>query len=193
MNRKSITKEVALEMHKEYETGVSRDEIGAKYGFGGMGVYCAFRRFGLKTRSPKDAGKFTAEKMKGDNHWRRKNPSAISDRAYRSQRIVDEDGTVHKRRTHVIVMENHLGRRLEKGEVVHHKNGDRHDNRLENLELMGRGKHTQHEQLLARKNDPQKFIRKRGEGGRYLPEPNLPWSAYNPEGLMPPSLRKVKL
>lgn len=36
---------------------------------------------------------------------------------------------------HRVVMSEHLGRRLRKGEVVHHKNHDRADNRLKNLSL----------------------------------------------------------
>jgi len=38
-------------------------------------------------------------------------------------------------REHILIMEAHIGRRLVKGEEVHHKNGVRNDNRLENLEL----------------------------------------------------------
>ncbi len=37
---------------------------------------------------------------------------------------------------HILVMEKSIGRLLEKDEVVHHKNHNRADNRIENLQLM---------------------------------------------------------
>jgi hypothetical protein len=50
---------------------------------------------------------------------------------------LDSNGYVMigNQRQHVLVMEQHLGRKLLPGETVHHKYGQRDDNRIERLEL----------------------------------------------------------
>lgn len=42
---------------------------------------------------------------------------------------------------HILIMENVIGRHLEKGEVIHHINRIRDDNRVENLQLMTVSEH----------------------------------------------------
>ncbi len=62
---------------------------------------------------------------------------------------------------HVMVMELHLGRALRPGERVHHINGVKHDNRIENLEIVDHSKHSsEHNKELVK-------TRKRDSKGRF--------------------------
>lgn len=95
------------------------------------------------------AGKVAAGKRNqvGDRHPRWKGGRIVNQFAYVEVKLshdspyfamAGKDGYVYE---HRLVMAQHLGRCLVKAEEVHHVNGDKHDNRIENLELNGKSEH----------------------------------------------------
>lgn len=52
---------------------------------------------------------------------------------------IDRDGKHYNE--HRYIMEQHLGRKLKRNEYVHHINGNKRDNRLENLQIMSPAEH----------------------------------------------------
>ena len=53
-----------------------------------------------------------------------------------------QDGRKRVKHLHRILMEEHLGRKLEPWELVHHKDGDKLNNAIKNLQVMTFAEHT---------------------------------------------------
>ena len=74
-----------------------------------------------------------------------------------------------KRDIHRIIMEEHIGRKLSRYEVVHHINGNIHDNRLENLRMMSLSEHSKMHRIGSTKSDEAKKKLSITNTGRQLP------------------------
>lgn len=107
----------------DYPTTDKQREVWRQIGFNGKGKHLSF-----ETRKKISE----ARKVKGVGHSKHRADGYVSV-YYPSHPMATKDGFVME---HHLVMEKHIGRHIEKDEVVHHINGIRDDNRLENLQLM---------------------------------------------------------
>lgn len=116
-----------------YESGLSLADVGRRFGVTRQSVYSALKRRGVALRPQL--------RMGAENHFYRGGPEVcgyVTERGY--VKVRTEDG--RKVFKHRYVMEQSLGRKLQADEDVHHKNGDKSDNRSENLEVIPHGKHS---------------------------------------------------
>lgn len=78
-----------------------------------------------------------ARKIHGQGHRKKRTDGYIA-LYYPDYPSSNSEGYVME---HVYIMEQHLGRFLTDKEIVHHKNFDRADNRIENLQVMTQSEH----------------------------------------------------
>jgi hypothetical protein len=70
-------------------------------------------------------------------------------------------GSGSRQLEHRFIMEKHLGRKLLKEEHIHHKNGVRNDNNIDNLELISNGTHIRlhNKDFIYERNDLGRFTK----------------------------------
>lgn len=118
-------------------TFVNRPMAGAKSAKDNR--YCTYQCRWSAARTRDEYGRYLTDEgyVVLDKRWSTKEPSrGLNDSGYVRLNL-RRDGRVLEHRH---VMEQHLGRELLPDETVHHKNGVKTDNRLDNLELWS-GKH----------------------------------------------------
>lgn len=117
------------------QDGLSTDSIGKRLGCSAQTVNRRLRDYGIPVRhqgppsgkyNPSWRGGRIVTKRGYVLLWMPSNPSS------------DAQGYIAE---HRLVMERVLGRPLKREEIVHHRNGNRQDNRPENLEVMANGDH----------------------------------------------------
>ena len=127
---KTYSDELLATILKEYEDGASQQGLAKKYEINVKVISGFLHSQAVAVRQGGPVKKYTG----GYSNFM----------GYQMVQVPDDSPFVEMRNTnkytpeHRLVMAEHLGRPLSRAETVHHINGDRVDNRIENLELRQR-------------------------------------------------------
>jgi hypothetical protein len=155
-HQRRLTDEQEQEVARRYTGGELIYELAADFGVGRKTITNTLRRQDVPTRDKLESQAHINRRRRerGERHPNFKGDPVVVAGGYVAVSITDEDpmfvmasdrgrlsnfghGYVLE---HRLVMARQLGRPLTAAETVHHKNGKRDDNRIENLELWN-GKH----------------------------------------------------
>ena len=140
---------------------MSLNEIAKKTGFNKAVVFRLIKKHSIPTRGFQDGCELYYQKhpdarsqIKHSLTQEQKEKLLEGSRRYKEtmqkKRVrIDEKGYLiytcgnkKGRPVHRVIMEEYLGRKLSRDECIHHINGDKLDNRIENLQVLSRGEHT---------------------------------------------------
>lgn len=111
---------------KKYKQGVSSKKLAKRYSCGNAKILIILRKNKVHIRSRYENNYKAAR-------WINKRGYALVTPSIKEKHLKDIKGNTILE--HRLVMARHLGRALYRHEQVHHKNGIKTDNRIENLEL----------------------------------------------------------
>lgn len=134
----NISKEWLEELY--INQGLSTTDIAEQCEYSARSISRLLDEFGIKKRSRAEGVKMPRSRHKRSTKMKGK-MALDKNPMYKGGHMLDGYRRIGKHLEHRLIAESIIGRKLKPNEVVHHKNGNRLDNRPENLEIMERSEH----------------------------------------------------